>query len=94
MIAEGWRVQAHCPTCFARARVDLVEVARKLGPEYSLWNRRAPCRRRTGDGGRCAGEVVFWAWPPGLHQGTALSEQGIVPRQPFAAGSTPPPPAG
>lgn len=81
MIAEAWRVEAYCPLCFDRRRVDLVELARRRGPEFSLWNVRAPCRRDRIRG--CRGEVVFMARPLAGIPAFALSEHRIAPRPPF-----------
>jgi hypothetical protein len=39
--------------------VDLGLIERLRGPEFSLWNRQAPCRRLG-----CAGRVEFQGKPP------------------------------
>lgn len=50
------RVRAICYTCKECRDVDLQALASKVGPEYSLINRRSPCKLTEG----CKGWVVFW----------------------------------
>jgi hypothetical protein len=59
MRAKGWTVLAYCPVCQLTMAVDLGLIERLRGPEFSLWNRQAPCRRLG-----CAGRVEFQGKPP------------------------------
>ena len=61
MRANGWTVLAYCPVCQLTMTVDLSLLETVRGPEFSLWNRRAPCRRLG-----CAGRVEFQGQPPEL----------------------------
>ncbi len=67
MRAGGWAVFAYCATCKLTIAVDLGLIERLRGPDFSLWNRRAPCRRLG-----CAGRVEFQAKPPEIMQPFAL----------------------
>ncbi len=61
MKAANWTVLAYCPTCMLTMAVDLGIVERLRGPDFSLWNRQAPCRRLG-----CIGRVEFQGKPPEL----------------------------
>ena len=61
MRRERWEVVAKCPRCALTMKVDLARVARERGPQASLWDRDAPCRRAG-----CAGRMVFMAKGPGM----------------------------
>jgi hypothetical protein len=63
MRANGWTVLAYCPACTLTIAVDLALVERIRGADFSLWNRRAPCRRLG-----CPGKVEFQGKPPEVVQ--------------------------
>jgi len=67
MIAEDWDVISICRTCGLAMKADLRLVALARGPDFSLWNRNARCRRLF-----CAGWVEFQAKAPGMTQHEAL----------------------
>ena len=47
-----------CTTCGLKIQADLARIEREKGPEFSLWDRTAPCRRLG-----CPGFVEFQALP-------------------------------
>lgn len=56
MAAEpACHVRATCSTCGGFRDIDLQALAAKVGPEYSLVNRRSPCKLTPG----CKGWVKF-----------------------------------
>lgn len=55
MVAEQAEVDVLCDKCKARQRVDLAALLAKVGPTYSLINRRCPCRLTPG----CKGWNTF-----------------------------------
>lgn len=59
MRANGWTVLAYCRACNLTMVVDLRAIERLRGTDFSLWNRRAPCRRLG-----CRGRVEFQGKPP------------------------------
>lgn len=59
MEAAGWSVVSVCESCGLSMDVHLHDMIRLKGPQVSLWNRRAPCRRRG-----CRGFVRFQGRPP------------------------------
>ena len=61
MIQKRWIVKARCRTCGLEAAVDLWVVASVRGPQTSLWDRDAKCRRYL-----CKGRMVFEAKAPGM----------------------------
>lgn len=61
MIAGHWAVISSCRQCGLQMVVDLALLARLKGPNFSLWNRKAPCRRIG-----CPGFVVFRGKAPGM----------------------------
>lgn len=61
MAAGGWDVISRCEACALAMQVDLKLVARVSGPDTSLWNRRARCRRLL-----CGGFVEFLGRAPGM----------------------------
>lgn len=61
MRREGWDVISHCPTCGLTMRVDLAALATLRGESFSLWNRKARCRRLG-----CTGHAVFQARAPDM----------------------------
>jgi hypothetical protein len=61
MAAARWDVLSKCRVCGLQMRVQLRVIATVSGPNTSLWNRRAPCRRLL-----CSGQVEFWAKAPGM----------------------------
>lgn len=68
MQRKGWEVITSCQKCGLAMVADLALIAREIGPETSLWNRSAPCRRIG-----CGGVVVFMGKPPGRSFHDALS---------------------
>lgn len=61
MARERWEVISVCRTCNLMMMVDLRLIAYVRGPNVSLWNRRARCRRLL-----CGGVVEFHAKAPGM----------------------------
>jgi hypothetical protein len=61
MRQQGWDVLSRCDACGLIMRVDLALIERVSGPETSLWNHRARCRRVG-----CTGHVDFLARAPGM----------------------------
>lgn len=57
----GWDVISRCPTCGLVMRVDLSALATLRGPSFSLWNRKARCRRLG-----CTGHASFQARAPDM----------------------------
>lgn len=74
MRAAGWTVLAYCPSCQLTITVDLALIERLKGPAFSLWNRRAACRRLG-----CAGRVEFQGKPPEVLQPFALRAGWVGP---------------
>ncbi len=72
MRAAGWTVLAYCSVCNLTISVDLGRVERLRGPDFSLWNRRAPCRRLG-----CLGKVEFQGKPPQLAQPFPLRAEWV-----------------
>lgn len=58
MRAERWDVISVCTTCGLKMQANLERIEREKGPEFSLWDRTAPCRRL-----KCVGFVEFQALP-------------------------------
>jgi hypothetical protein len=56
MAARRWAVRAVCHTCRLVLDVDLYLVGSVTGPQTSLWDRDAKCRRHG-----CKGRMVFEA---------------------------------
>lgn len=77
MAAYGWKVSSRCWKCGARRPVDLIDVGKRLGPQYSLWDRAARCKQITG----CWGLVTFSARPPGTLQDVHLCSPPIRERR-------------
>lgn len=50
MLKHGTQVRASCHRCSAWTPVDLREVVRVKGLEYSLWDKNAHCRTEGCDG--------------------------------------------
>ncbi len=61
MRRQNWEVISHCGRCGLMMPVDLALVAKVKGAAYSLWNRKARCRRLG-----CTGFVTFQAKAPGM----------------------------
>lgn len=59
LIKQGWPVVARCHRCGLEMDVRLDLLARRVGPDVSLWGRTARCRRR-----HCQGRMLFWTYPP------------------------------
>ncbi len=62
MIQCGFKSFARCTGCSAYREIDLPALMAKVGPDYSLWNRRCRCRMTKG----CKGWNRF-AVGPGWH---------------------------
>ena len=72
MIMKRWSVRAHCLTCRLELDVDLFRVASERGPQTSLWDRDAKCRRQG-----CRGRMVFEAKAPGMVAFERLAGQPV-----------------
>ncbi len=48
-----------CEKCRRYKQIDLEALMAKVGPDYSLWNRRCKCRLKAG----CDGWNKFWIGP-------------------------------
>lgn len=59
MRERGWDVLSKCGVCHLFMHVDLAVIIAVSGPDVSLWNRQAPCRRIG-----CEGRVTFLGRPP------------------------------
>jgi hypothetical protein len=72
MRREGWDVVSKCEKCGLMMGVDLALIIKVNGPNVSLWNRRAICRRMG-----CRGSVEFMAKAPGMvvHQPLAAPDE-------------------
>ncbi len=57
----GWDVIACCDACMLIMRVSLPTIIKVRGPTFSLWNRKARCRRFS-----CVGFVEFRGRAPGM----------------------------
>ncbi len=55
------RVNATCSACGLWRPVDLEELARRRGLNFSLWNKRSSCKTIGPDGARCPGHVFYHA---------------------------------
>lgn len=55
-----WVVTACCPVCDLEIVANLELIEREKGPDFSLWGKTTPCRRRY-----CEGEAAFFVQPPG-----------------------------
>lgn len=67
----GWDVISRCPTCGLVMRVDLSALATLRGPSFSLWNRKARCRRLG-----CTGHASFQARAPDMAWHYELRAEG------------------
>jgi len=63
MHRAGWSVRSYCRSCHLLMAVDLETIILRRGPDVSLWNRQARCRRIG-----CSGAVEFQGQPPGVFQ--------------------------
>ena len=72
MREEGWDVISKCLVCGLVMRVDLALIARVSGPNVSLWNRKAHCRRLG-----CTGFVEFQARAPGMSWHEVLNAEDV-----------------
>lgn len=61
MIQQRWEVISIFQECRLQMLVRLDWIARISGPDTSLWNRRAKCRRLL-----CKGVTTFHAKAPGM----------------------------
>jgi hypothetical protein len=68
MLRAGWDVIACCDTCQLIMRVSLPTLIRIKGPKFSLWNRKARCRRFG-----CVGFVEFRGRAPGVETHSPLN---------------------
>lgn len=64
---HGWHVMTKCTACALLLNADLRLIARVKGPDFSLWNARAPCKRVG-----CNGVVKFVGRPPQMGRATQL----------------------
>ena len=67
MRRDGWDVISQCEKCGLTMSVNLALVIRVSGPDVSLWNKKAKCRRLG-----CRGFVSFLARAPGMPSHEAL----------------------
>jgi hypothetical protein len=81
MADQGWDVVSQCKVCRLEMAVRLDWIMRISGPDTSLWNRTARCRRRL-----CQGEARFLGRPPGCFDYRPLEA-------PWPASRAEPPPA-
>lgn len=77
MHAQGWSVISKCPACGLQMVVRLGDQAILCGEDFSLWNRRPPCKRIG-----CSGRVMFMAKPPGCYQYRELAAEWPANRPP------------
>lgn len=56
MMRQRWDVIAVCQRCGLTMEVELGTIAKVCGPGFSLWNRKARCRKVG-----CTGHVEFHA---------------------------------
>jgi len=63
MIDHGHTAMAECETCRGHQDIDLPALAERVGRDYSLWNRRSPCRLTPG----CKGWMVYRCGPGWPH---------------------------
>lgn len=63
MIDQGHTAQAFCRKCHSYRDIDIAALIAKVGRDYSLWNRRSPCRLSK----NCTGWVVFECGPGWPH---------------------------
>lgn len=68
MQRDGWEVVSCCQVCGLVMRVDLAALIKLRGPNLSLWNRKARCRRVG-----CLGHVAFQGRAPGMTFHEALT---------------------
>jgi hypothetical protein len=61
MHRANWDVLSRCDACALVMRVNLAAIIKVNGPQFSLWNRKARCRRIG-----CVGFVDFQAKAPGM----------------------------
>jgi hypothetical protein len=62
LVAYNMPALVTCTTCKAHRQIDLPALIEKVGPDYSLWNRRCRCRLTDG----CMGWNRFFVgggWP-------------------------------
>ena len=67
---QGWQVISKCQACGLQMVVSLPDLVALLGPDFSLWNRRPPCKRIG-----CTGRVAFLAKPPRCYQYRELAAE-------------------
>jgi hypothetical protein len=70
MRRDRWDVISSCGKCGLIMRVDLSLVIQVSGPNVSLWNRKARCRRLG-----CSGWVEFQGRAPGMGWHEVLTAQ-------------------
>jgi hypothetical protein len=79
MAKAGWRLRSRCDTCRLELEIDWRVVIMVLGPRYSLWNRKARCRKVM-----CRGQVIFLArHHPRAHFDTLTAPDNPVRRPTF-----------
>jgi hypothetical protein len=62
-----WDIIAHCLSCHLTLRVDTAVIIQLRGPNVSLWNKQAPCKKVG-----CKGSMEFQGRPPQLSRHFAL----------------------
>ena len=78
MIDDNWVVYSVCHNCRTRQHVNLRLMRQACGAEFSLWNRRPPCKVVG-----CKGAVVFEGKAPAMSQPRELRAEwppGKAPR--------------
>ena len=95
MAMRGWELVAECERCGVALHVDLVALAKAVGPNFILWGLRPRCRVAIEHGdGRCTGRVRFRArsirggtWVcvsrPGARRSALETQHMLAPRPPI-----------
>lgn len=79
MAKAGWKLRTRCEQCRLELNLSWRVVILTLGPNYSLWNRKARCRKVM-----CSGKVVFLAQHhPRAHFDTLTAPEKYSPRPTF-----------
>lgn len=59
MLELDWKVMSTCRRCGLQLHVDLRTVIKTNGPDFSLWNAKAKCRKVG-----CSGYADYAGMPP------------------------------
>ena len=70
MIDDNWIVFSHCLRCRVKQHVNLHLVKAANGADFSLWNRRPPCKVVG-----CDGRVRFEGKAPAMSQARELAAE-------------------